>query len=48
MVEKQFVVRSCQMGLAVDIASYQGDRKDKQKSAMKSFAESLYSARDLI
>ena len=33
-----------QMGLAVDIASYQGD-KDKQKSAMQSFAESLYSAR---
>ncbi|ADO99537.1 hypothetical protein Syn19_015 [Synechococcus phage Syn19] len=33
-----------QMGLAIDIASYQGD-KDKQKSAMQSFAESLYSAR---
>lgn len=33
-----------QMGLAVDIASYQGD-KQKQKSAMQSFAESLYSAR---
>ena len=33
-----------QMGLAVDIASYQGD-KEKQKSAMQSFAESLYSAR---
>jgi|TARA_Y100000289_G_scaffold65930_1_gene80713 hypothetical protein len=33
-----------QMGLAIDIASYQGD-KEKQKSAMQSFAESLYSAR---
>ena len=33
-----------QMGLAIDIASYQGD-KQKQKSAMQSFAESLYSAR---
>ena len=33
-----------QMGLAVDIASYQGD-ENKQKSAMQSFAESLYSAR---
>ena len=33
-----------QMGLAVDIASYQGD-DNKQKSAMQSFAESLYSAR---
>ena len=31
-------------GLAVDIASYQGD-KPKQKSAMKSFAEQLFAAR---
>ena len=31
-------------GLAVDIASYQGD-KQKQESAMKSFAEQLFAAR---